>query len=98
MKARLGGGHGPYPPLRRKVHHSTAAQPQVGRVVVRFFVGPPAGLGRGAFFFRAQDGLRDPLVTGVQTCALPISTAPVSRTSIKDTGKSLANGSTILLS
>src|SRR5207247_8048926 len=26
-----------------------------------------------AFFFQAEDGIRDPLVTGVQTCALPIS-------------------------
>src|SRR5438105_7443944 len=25
------------------------------------------------FFFQAEDGIRDPLVTGVQTCALPIS-------------------------
>src|SRR6266849_9409015 len=24
------------------------------------------------FFFQAADGIRDPLVTGVQTCALPI--------------------------
>src|SRR5438105_11447527 len=24
------------------------------------------------FFFQADDGIRDPLVTGVQTCALPI--------------------------
>src|SRR5205823_8303763 len=32
------------------------------------------------FFFQAEDGIRDKLVTGVQTCALPISmssTAPV---------------------
>src|SRR5207247_8345957 len=29
------------------------------------------------FFFQAEDGIRDPLVTGVQTCALPIS--PLSR-------------------
>src|SRR5258708_31749877 len=30
------------------------------------------------FFFQAEDGIRDDLVTGVQTCALPISgtTAP----------------------
>src|SRR5438105_9869112 len=28
--------------------------------------------GAGAFFFEAEDGIRDPLVTGVQTCALPI--------------------------
>src|SRR5207247_6944160 len=26
-------------------------------------------------FFQAEDGIRDPLVTGVQTCALPISVA-----------------------
>src|SRR5437763_14226948 len=25
------------------------------------------------FFFQAEDGIRDPSVTGVQTCALPIS-------------------------
>src|SRR6266536_4097346 len=28
------------------------------------------------FFFQAEDGIRDPLVTGVQTCALPISRRP----------------------
>src|SRR5215210_2151828 len=28
---------------------------------------------RTAFFFQAEDGIRDPSVTGVQTCALPIS-------------------------
>src|SRR2546425_9526711 len=27
------------------------------------------------FFFQAEDGIRDKLVTGVQTCALPILTA-----------------------
>src|SRR5687767_16015996 len=27
---------------------------------------------RFAFFFQAEDGIRDKLVTGVQTCALPI--------------------------
>src|SRR5256885_10565520 len=32
------------------------------------------GDGRGAvFFFQAEDGIRDYKVTGVQTCALPIS-------------------------
>src|SRR5438552_3472521 len=30
------------------------------------------------FFFQAEDGIRDDLVTGVQTCALPISTSPGS--------------------
>src|SRR5258708_39178231 len=28
------------------------------------------------FFFQAEDGIRDDLVTGVQTCALPISPRP----------------------
>src|SRR5205823_7407559 len=28
------------------------------------------------FFFQAEDGIRDKLVTGVQTCALPISAGP----------------------
>src|SRR5687767_15096122 len=28
------------------------------------------------FFFQAEDGIRDKLVTGVQTCALPISAIP----------------------
>src|SRR3989441_10886195 len=28
------------------------------------------------FFFQAEDGIRDKLVTGVQTCALPISAKP----------------------
>src|SRR5689334_24821573 len=30
------------------------------------------------FFFQAEDGIRDGTVTGVQTCALPISRAPVA--------------------
>src|SRR5687767_1069135 len=32
-----------------------------------------ADAGLEAFFFQAEDGIRDKLVTGVQTCALPIS-------------------------
>src|SRR5207249_7755946 len=31
------------------------------------------------FFFQAEDGIRDRNVTGVQTCALPISTVPGRR-------------------
>src|SRR5690625_7943381 len=31
-------------------------------------------------FFQAEDGIRDGHVTGVQTCALPISTSPTTRT------------------
>src|SRR5207248_4058438 len=33
----------------------------------------PEFYGRCAFFFQAEDGIRDRTVTGVQTCALPIS-------------------------
>ena len=31
------------------------------------------------FFFQAEDGIRDDLVTGVQTCALPISISSQTR-------------------
>src|SRR5689334_24180037 len=31
------------------------------------------------FFFQAEDGIRDGTVTGVQTCALPISAGPRTR-------------------
>src|SRR5258708_16828235 len=30
------------------------------------------------FFFQAEDGIRDDLVTGVQTCALPIFTSTLT--------------------
>src|SRR5256885_3987102 len=32
------------------------------------------------FFFQAEDGIRDYKVTGVQTCALPISSGPLPNT------------------
>src|SRR3989441_7422983 len=32
-----------------------------------------SGMRGTTFFFQAEDGIRDKLVTGVQTCALPIS-------------------------
>src|SRR5207244_5742262 len=34
------------------------------------------------FFFQAEDGIRDDLVTGVQTCALPISPVRRSRSQL----------------
>src|SRR5258708_29951508 len=34
------------------------------------------------FFFQAEDGIRDDLVTGVQTCALPISHFPTMRSGV----------------
>src|SRR2546430_4666624 len=34
------------------------------------------------FFFQAEDGIRDLTVTGVQTCALPISTTFIGDTDV----------------
>src|SRR5205823_11309728 len=41
------------------------------------------------FFFQAEDGIRDKLVTGVQTCALPISGVMVA---VLVVGQRIANG------
>src|SRR5205823_4580158 len=43
------------------------------------------------FFFQAKDGIRDKLVTGVQTCALPISISSTMRASRR--GRPTASGS-----
>src|SRR6478609_11340945 len=40
------------------------------------------------FFFQAEDGIRDKLVTGVQTCALPISNAGRASSSATKTSTS----------
>src|SRR5260221_9360033 len=42
------------------------------------------------FFFQAEDGIRDHCVTGVQTCALPISIPP-SPSTVKKRGPRLKN-------
>src|SRR5256886_7061002 len=36
------------------------------------------------FFFQAEDGIRDLTVTGVQTCALPISSAGVRKPALQE--------------
>src|SRR5229473_5196607 len=38
------------------------------------------------FFFQAEDGIRDKLVTGVQTCALPISLAEDGHVNVSPKG------------
>src|SRR5947208_7615156 len=53
------------------------------------------------FFFQAEDGIRDDLVTGVQTCALPISFAAMTRPSRRKRlstteSSALALGSTLM--
>src|SRR5260370_1024799 len=40
---------------------------------------PNGGRGLWSFFFQAEDGIRDSSVTGVQTCALPISARAADR-------------------
>src|SRR5437763_3131235 len=39
----------------------------------------PAASSCASFFFQAEDGIRDTSVTGVQTCALPISPAAIKQ-------------------
>src|SRR5258708_18116952 len=39
------------------------------------------------FFFQAEDGIRDDLVTGVQTCALPISARPTLQLVMGNVGR-----------
>src|SRR3989441_1789644 len=51
--------------------------------------GSAVGFGAGGsivsfFFFQAEDGIRDKLVTGVQTCALPICPAPRRELALQD--------------
>src|SRR5438270_1080677 len=46
-----------------------------GRAYIWFFRGSPLLVQVLLFFFQAEDGIRDLTVTGVQTCALPISTS-----------------------
>src|SRR6267143_3285806 len=45
------------------------------------------------FFFQAEDGIRDGTVTGVQTCALPISADDLSRALPELRGGAPAQGS-----
>src|SRR5689334_6347209 len=43
------------------------------------------------FFFQAEDGIRDGTVTGVQTCALPISLGDHAQTSFSVDGQPIAD-------
>src|SRR5690554_6249581 len=59
---RLLGGRGPGPARARRLPPGGPLRPEGG-----------ADLAERGFFFRAEDGIRVADVTGVQTCALPIS-------------------------
>src|SRR5207245_8215363 len=45
-------------------------------IVIFFYILQLVILSVFFFFFQAEDGIRDATVTGVQTCALPISAVP----------------------
>src|SRR2546422_11064683 len=45
-----------------------------------------------AFFFQAEDGIRDVAVTGVQTCALPICVPDPRRRSVRPRGAVAGGG------
>src|SRR3989440_2809155 len=55
-----------------------------GMIGTLWWCGVVGGLVFHFFFFQAEDGIRDLIVTGVQTCALPISLA--SRTTAGASG------------
>src|SRR5207245_3303904 len=44
------------------------------------------------FFFQAEDGIRDATVTGVQTCALPISDRRIGVTRVRHRGRGQGGG------
>src|SRR5687768_15173011 len=52
---------------------AVAAGSVVGAAVSPTAAGAPVSATAVVFFFQAEDGIRDVAVTGVQTCALPIS-------------------------
>src|SRR2546426_5602206 len=49
------------------------------------------------FFFQAEDGIRDYKVTGVQTCALPISSAEATEAAGERLATALAPGAVVAL-
>src|SRR5256886_9478083 len=57
------------------IHTIPLGVPRVGLTVAAQEAAVSA-YGRSFFFFQAEDGIRDLTVTGVQTCALPISALP----------------------
>src|SRR5205807_7159259 len=53
-------------------HMALADAGWLGICIPEEFGGSGLGITDAAFFFQAEDGIRDYKVTGVQTCALPI--------------------------
>src|SRR2546430_10659634 len=64
--------------LRKCMNKQITIVPAVIRAITRptrNLIEQPIEDGRSSFFFQAEDGIRDLTVTGVQTCALPISSS-----------------------
>src|SRR5205085_3704821 len=75
--SNVGGARAPHISILadRTLGGVTASYAGVGDVII-VEQGAVAGLsGQRVFFFQAEDGIRALTVTGVQTCALPISAA-----------------------
>src|SRR2546421_3519802 len=61
----------------------------LGGKVIRFF---PVHRSFRLFFFQAEDGIRDLIVTGVQTCALPISARILPPPRVRSAGSAASLG------
>src|SRR2546430_9913965 len=65
--------------LRKAVRWERSSEPYVRGTGTWFWIVPCCGACTLlCFFFQAEDGIRDLTVTGVQTCALPISNETAS--------------------
>src|SRR3989339_1399416 len=56
----------------KKIKVSVIGSGHLGSIHTRLWKSTPNSELLGIFFFQAEDGIRDLIVTGVQTCALPI--------------------------
>src|SRR5260221_7533118 len=82
------------------VHPRTRSQRFTGRAPWTIIREVVEAVSVPVFFFQAEDGIRDHCVTGVQTCALPISSLRVDLgfASLKNCPKSLISSSAVWLS
>src|SRR2546421_7545 len=72
VRSHCGGGLHVRSPIRRQVLFLAVAANSVRSAALCFFAASEPVRGAFFFFFQAEDGIRDLIVTGVQTCALPI--------------------------
>src|SRR3989339_1027116 len=63
----------------KKIKVSVIGSGHLGSIHTRLWKSTPNSELLGIFFFQAEDGIRDLIVTGVQTCALPIWASRLAR-------------------